>query len=298
MKRRAPHSEDEFVVLRQAKAMLESELAQAKNLLLNAQKSVTMGLLLGSIAHEINNPLEAMTNLLFLAEQSLSNPEYANTCVIRAEEELQRVGAITKQILSFHRDSREIQNVPVAAVFESVLALHAVRLSQHGIEVVRQYRCEGCLIAYPGEVRQALANLVSNAIDAMQTGGRLIVRVQERHGRESRLCITVADTGSGMSREQSRRVGELFFTTKGESGTGLGMWVTRQLIANYGASFHVYSSTRPGRSGTVCHLCFSKPHARLGEAVRSNKPAIHPRSQTRSDIEHEPSKAQDVAETA
>jgi signal transduction histidine kinase len=248
--------------LRRRQGKMQDELGQAKSLLLKNQKSITVGRLLGSIAHEINNPLEAVTNLLYLAQRQSADPA-ANDCIAMAERELQRVGEITRQMLSFHRESRTMEEISVTGAVETGLTLFETRLRHAGVVVERQYRSVGTLAAFAGELRQVFSNLFANSVDAMPNGGRLIVRVQERLGIHPTLCITVADTGVGMSRNVVQRVGDLFFTTKGETGTGLGMWVTRQLVEKHGGKMQVYSSTTPGRSGTVFRIVFTEPQARF-----------------------------------
>jgi two-component system NtrC family sensor kinase len=264
----------QHVALTTSHIALEHELAQAKDVLLNCQKSIAVGRLLGSIAHEINNPLESVTNLLYLAQRNLQEPEKLSESLDLAERELQRVGEITKQMLSFHRDARDMQVVLVTEILEGVLALYEARIRQRQIDVVRQYRNVGSLAIYPGELRQIFSNLIANAIDALPPGGHLILRVQERRSPHPRLCITVADTGIGMSREETARIGELFFTTKGESGTGIGMWVTRKLISKHDGSIQAYSSKIPGRSGTVFHLCFKEPRARFDKTDGSESATV------------------------
>jgi signal transduction histidine kinase len=265
---------EQHAALKTSHKALEDELSQAKAVLLNCQKSIAVGRLLGSVAHEINNPLEAVTNLLYLAQRTLHEPEKLAESLDLAEKELQRVGEITKQMLTFHRDARDMQVVLVTEVIEGVLALYEARIRQRQIDVVRQYRNVGSLAIYPGELRQIFSNLIANAIDALRPGGHLVLRVQERRIPHPRLCITVADTGSGMSQEEAARIGELFFTTKGESGTGLGMWVTRQLIEKHEGSIRSYSSKSPGRSGTVFHLCFKEPRARFDNTDDSKNAAV------------------------
>jgi signal transduction histidine kinase len=239
-------------------AACSSELAKAKSLLLRNERSITIGRLLGSIAHEINNPLEAIANLLYLAQKSPhSGGESLSKWLQMAEQELQRVGEITKQTLAFHRDSQNAQHVRVTEALDSVLVLYRSKLEQRKIEVVRQYRSAGVLLGFLGELRQVFANFIANAIDAMPNGGQLVLRVRENTGPNPKLYITIADTGSGMSREASSRMGELFYTTKGESGTGLGMWVSQQILRKYGGSLRAFSSTRTGRSGTIFRLRFS-----------------------------------------
>ncbi len=138
----------QHAALRTSHTSLENELSQAKAVLLNCQKSIAVGRLLGSVAHEINNPLEAVTNLLYLAQRTLHEPEKLSESLDLAEKELQRVGEITKQMLSFHRDARDMQVVLVTEVLEGVLALYEARIRQRQIDVVRQYRNVGSLAIY------------------------------------------------------------------------------------------------------------------------------------------------------
>jgi two-component system NtrC family sensor kinase len=241
--------------LNNSREATNSELEAAKELLLSSQKSVAIGRLLVSIAHEINNPLEAIANLLFLGQRNVSDPEQVARCLRMAEGELQRVGDITKQILHFHRDTKTVQEVRLDDVLESIVSLYRNRLEMRQIEIVRQYRSQASILAHPGELRQAFSNLVANAIDAMPHGGKLTLRLRDtRHCKPS---VTIADQGHGIAPEALPRLGELLFTTKGEGGTGFGLWVTYQILKKYGASVRVHSSTRLGRSGTAFMLCFS-----------------------------------------
>jgi signal transduction histidine kinase len=282
-------------------ATCSGELAKAKSLLLRSERSITIGRLLGSIAHEINNPLEAIANLLYLAQKSSdSGGESLSKWLRMAEQELQRVGEITKQTLAFHRDSQNAQDVRVTEALDSVLVLYRSKLERRKIEVVRQYRSAGVLRGFFGELRQVFANFIANAIDAMPNGGQLILRVREQTGPNPKLFITFADTGSGMSREGSRRMGELFYTTKGESGTGLGMWVSQQILRKYGGSLRAFSSTRTGRSGTIFRLRFSISPESVKTASDSSFQAEVLQSQASEDErrEDEPGTGGELAKSA
>jgi two-component system, NtrC family, sensor kinase len=259
---------------------LRDELTQARELRLSCQKSIAVGRLLGSIAHEINNPLEAISNLLYLGQRNVSDEAETLKCFRMAEEELQRVGEITKQMLHFHRDSKTEQEVLLSDVMESIFVLYQNRLDMRGIKVIRQYRSAQRLLAHPGELRQAFSNLIANAIDAMPSGGQLLVRI--RDGKRCRLAVTVADTGHGIAREAVRRLGELLFTTKGEAGTGLGLWVTYQLIVKYGGSVQVYSSARSGPNGTVFRICFADSNRVIPAAEQNGSVKMERHSQERS----------------
>jgi two-component system NtrC family sensor kinase len=264
---RLPLSATRAVQSKRERRGLRDELTQSKDLLLSCQKSIAVGRLLGSIAHEINNPLEAISNLLYLGQRNLSDEEETRKCFQMAEEELQRVGEITKQMLHFHRESKTVQEVLLEDVMESILVLYQNRLDMRSIKVIRQYRSSQRLVAHPGELRQAFSNLIANAIDAMPGGGQLLIRI--RDGKKCRLAVTVADTGHGITQEAIRRLGELLFTTMGESGTGLGLWVTYQLFAKYGGSVQVYSSARPGSNGAVFRVCFTDADKVVSDVDRS-----------------------------
>jgi two-component system, NtrC family, sensor kinase len=276
---RLPLSVIRAVQSRRERRDLRHELTQARELLLSCQKSIAVGRLLGSIAHEINNPLEAISNLLYLGQRNLSDEEETLKCFRMAEEELQRVGEITKQMLHYHRESKTVQEILLSDVMESILVLYQNRLDMRSIKVVRQYRSSQRLLAHPGELRQAFSNLIANAIDAMPSGGQLLVRI--RDGKKCRLAVTVADTGHGISREAIRRLGELLFTTKGEAGTGLGLWVTYQLIAKYGGSVQVYSSARPGSNGAVFRVCFADANRVVPDVDRRGSVKMEQQTQQR-----------------
>ena len=254
------------------------ELEKAKALLLRSERSITIGRLMGSIAHEINNPLEAMANLLYLAQRNWED-QSGLTYVQMAEQELQRVGEITKQTLGFHRESKTPQEIRITDALESVLALYGGRLIQRKIEVIRQYRSEAPVLAYLGEIRQVFANLIGNAIDAMPDGGRLSLRVRAQTAPVPALYVTIADTGTGMSQEATKHIGELFYTTKGEAGTGLGMWVSQQILKKYGGSLQTFSSIREGSSGTVFRLRFrlSNTALQLTTDRQEGTVILHPR---------------------
>ncbi len=251
----------DYAVARRERLELQKALARAEDILQRNQKSIAMGVMLGSIAHEINNPLEGMANLLYLARRSPHDQQTLSTALEMAEAELNRVSAITKQMLTFHRESEGPKNVCVTDILDAVLALFTPRLREKQTHLVRQFRSPGWMLAQPGELRQLFVNLLANALDSMEIGGTLTLRVRESAGPARRLCVSVGDTGQGMSRALTRNIGNLFFTTKGEAGTGLGMWVVHRIVKKYGGGLCVHSSTKPGRSGTVFRLCFREPHA-------------------------------------
>jgi PAS domain S-box-containing protein len=225
--------------------------------LLRNEKLAAVGRLASSIAHEINNPLESVTNLLYLAKSAATDPE-ALQYLSTAEHELRRASAITSTTLRFHRQSTRPTEVCCRELIESVLGIHRSRMQNAGITVQDRQRSTRPIFCSDGEIRQVLSNLVGNATDAMlSSGGRLILRSREtRHWPTDRpgIAITIADTGPGIPAPTVARIFEPFFTTKGDAGTGLGLWISKEIVDRHQGRLTVRSTQRPGRSGTVFTL--------------------------------------------
>ncbi len=252
------------------------EQKRGEEVLRRTEKLAAAGRLAASIAHEINNPLEAITNCMYLLQQcDLSKePRHYVTLV---QQELARVSHITTQTLRFYRQSTRPAQTDIAELIETVLALYEARLRDHSIVVVREFETVPRVTVYDGEIRQVLANLVGNALDAMTSGhggasgaggllsspdtaagrlGRLVLRLRascDWEGGDPCVTITVADTGSGMSAATLRRIYEPFFSTKGVTGTGLGLWVSQEIIDRHHGVIRVRSRQQPP-SGTVFRL--------------------------------------------
>jgi len=245
----------------QAISAASLEITQQKKAelaLMQSEKLAVVGRLAASIAHEINNPLESVTNLLYLAEHS-DDLEKTRTYVQTAERELRRVSVIANQTLRFHKQSSSPQEISGDRLIESVISMFQSRIVNAGIRVEERERTTSTVRCFEGEIRQVLSNLVSNAIDAMQPlgGGRLLLR--SHVGREwttgrPGLVITVADTGSGMPASVANRIFEPFYTTKGASGTGLGLWVSNEIVRRHHGTLRFRSSEKEGRSGTIFAL--------------------------------------------
>jgi signal transduction histidine kinase len=230
------------------------QYALAQEALLRSEKLAVTGRLAASIAHEINNPLEAITNLLYLMHCDPS-PEQMKTLLGEADQELARVTEITKQTLRFYREPAQPVQTDVASVLDSVIKLYRTRLVAGSISIQRKsLSASPTVLSTPGELRQVFANLIGNAIDAMRGGGNLCIRISELRppafGRHS-VRVTIADSGVGIPPEVFPSIFEPFVTTKGETGTGLGLWVTSEIIRKNGWSIRVRSSRKPGRSGTM-----------------------------------------------
>ncbi len=231
------------------------ELDRSAITLRENQKLITIGRLAASIAHEINNPLESVINLLFLLSQERDlSPSVVNYLAL-AQREIERVAQISRQTLKFSRETTHPVPVRLEELLEEVLALYDRRVAEKNIRVERQYDCNEEAVVYPGEMRQVLSNLVTNAIEALSLNGRLRLRVRSTRSWSDSgvrgVRLSVGDNGSGISPEVQRRLGEPFFTTKGQRGTGLGLWVTRSIIQRYGGEMQLRSSVDPARHGTV-----------------------------------------------
>lgn len=233
----------------------QHELDRSTVMLRDNQKLITIGRLAASIAHEINNPLESVMNLLYLLGEEKNLSATVAGYLALAKRELDRVAQISRQTLKFSRETTGPVPVHIEELLEEVLSLYGRRMMEKNLRVERQYDCGEEAIVYPGEMRQVLSNLVTNAIEASSLRGRLRLRVRCTrswsdpgvHG----IRVSVADNGSGIPPELLHRLGEPFFTTKGQRGTGLGLWVTRSIIQRYGGEMQLRSSVLPNRHGTV-----------------------------------------------
>ena len=222
--------------------------------LMQSEKLAVMGRLAASIAHEINNPLESLTNLLYLAARS-GDPEKVQEYIHTAERELRRVSAISSQTLRFHKQASSPRAITCKELIDSVLSLYQGRIVNSGIRIEERVRALRPLRCFEGEIRQVLSNLVSNAIDAMHPlGGRLLLRTREATNwitGERGVTFTVADTGTGIPPSALNRIFEAFFTTKDIGGTGLGLWVSSEIVNRHRGAFRVRSTQKQGHSGTV-----------------------------------------------
>ncbi len=232
-----------------------TERKKAEHALRQSEKLAAAGRLAASIAHEINNPLESVTNLLYLLSISpaISGPE--REYLLTAQAELSRVSHITSQTLRFYRQSTNATDVSIEEVLDSVVDLYARRLRESEISVERRIEPARTLFAYAGELRQVFANLLGNALEASAPGSKIIL-----HSRESvdwktgvpGIRVVVADTGEGMSAQVQKRIFEPFFTTKVSTGTGLGLWVSSELIEKHRGTVRVRS-----RQGAIHGTVFS-----------------------------------------
>jgi PAS domain S-box-containing protein len=243
-----------------------SDRKKVERMAIEAEKIATTGRMAAAIAHEINNPLASVLNLIFLVRQGGLSKEDTQNCLITAENELERVSHIARQTLGYYRDTGSPSEVHLSDLMQNVLSVYRSKLLTHSIVVDAAYNDLRKISVHPGEIVQVFSNVVSNAIDAMPHGGRLSISTKRTMKTEpDGFQITVNDTGLGIRREHLGKVFEPFFTTKASLGTGIGLWVAKQLVERHGGQISISSTTSPGNSGTnvTIFLPFSVPEGKI-----------------------------------
>lgn len=232
---------------------------RADEVLRQSEKLLAVGRLASSIAHEINNPLESVTNLLYLASTGQQElPADVREYLDLAQRELRRVSAVANQTLRFHKQSTNPLCVSCEDLIGGALSIYHGRLVNSKIAIEKRKRARQPISCFEGEISQVLNNLIGNAIDAMHpAGGRLLLRSREatqwKTGQRG-LVLTVADTGSGIDPNISRNIFDAFFTTKDIGGTGLGLWVSKEIVDRHHGELKVRSRQAGSRSGTVFNV--------------------------------------------
>lgn len=232
-----------------------TEVKRAESALLKSEKLAAVGRLASSIAHEINNPLESVMNLIYLARHA--DPGSAAGYLEMADQEIRRVSIIANQTLRFHKQASSPQATNAADLFTTVMSIYEGRLRNARVQVEKKFRTKEPVVCFQGDVRQVLNNLVSNALEAMPFGGRLLIRSRAGHNwktGQQGLILTIADNGSGIPKDVLKRIFDAFFTTKGTAGNGLGLWVCGEIVARHHGALRVRSCQREGRNGTTFTL--------------------------------------------
>ncbi|HEX8713339.1 MAG TPA: ATP-binding protein [Terracidiphilus sp.] len=229
---------------------------RAEQALLETEKLAAMGRVAGIIAHEINNPLAAITNLFYLLRTHPSLDENARKVADMAEQQLERVSHITRQTLSFYRESKQPIAIPVRELLEDVLSLQESTLKNSRIEVKKNYLSPCVVKGFPAELRQVFLNLIGNAVQAMPDGGRLSVCVREAtdwpRDPLRGVAISIVDTGAGIHPDDMEKIFQPFFSTKSTKGTGLGLWISKGIVQKYDGRI----SFRSYRRSDSCTTCF------------------------------------------
>jgi PAS domain S-box-containing protein len=249
---------------------------KSENALIQSEKLAAVGRLASSISHEINNPLEAITNLLYLVAVDESLSETLKPYISMAQSELSRVCQIATQTLRFHRQAVSATHVLAQDLVNAVLNLYQGRLVNSGIEVDAVYASTTPILCFENDIRQVLNNLIANAIDSMRQhgGGRLFVRAHDSTTRTAThpngirgVRITIADTGHGMSPEVQSRIFEPFYTTKDLNGTGLGLWISTGIVQRHNGSLTFRTSRHPVHHGTIFALFL--PHEEVPQETQT-----------------------------
>jgi|ERR1051326_4959840 PAS domain S-box-containing protein len=232
-----------------------TENKKIERALRTTEKLAAAGRLAATVAHEINNPLESITNLVYLAKRDLQNTARAAAHLTLATRELDRVAHIARQTLGFYRDTSSPVRFSLTQTIDDLLALYENRFEVRNIKVIKQYQGDIEIKALAGEIRQAISNLITNAIDAMPDGGPLLIRASRsrewNNSGAAGVRITILDTGGGIAPQHRKNLFQPFFTTKEDVGTGLGLWITRNIVEKHHGLIHVKSRAEAERHGTA-----------------------------------------------
>ena len=224
-----------------------------RSALMNERLAAT-GRMANTIAHEINNPLASITNLIYLLKGHLDASREAADYLALAEEEVARVSRIAKQILTFHRESATPVWVDLGSLVEDVLALNNRALAEKDLEVSKEWNLQLGIEGFPAQLRQVFLNILQNAVDASTKGSRIRIRMTPIRAtgasQEPAVRVIVADKGVGIAKENREKVFDAFFTTKELKGTGIGLWLSSTIVQEHGGRIRIRSSTRPKKSGT------------------------------------------------
>jgi PAS domain S-box-containing protein len=231
-----------------------TERRMSEGALMRAEKLAAAGRLAASVAHEVNNPLEGLTNLVYIARRSDELDEIRHL-LSQAESELGRIAHITRQSLGFYRETALAAHFKPAVVVHEVSDFYAARATALGVTILVNTTTDREVLGAAGELRQVLSNLLANGLDACSRGDKIRLEANSatdpRNAARQGVRITIADSGFGIAPEHLNSIFEPFFTTKKDTGTGLGLWVSRELVEKHGGSLRVRSRTTTPRCGTV-----------------------------------------------
>lgn len=240
--------------------LLQAEIVvrkKAEDALVRSEKLASVGRRASVLAHEMNNPLEAVMNILFIAQSTVGLPESVRQYLEIADGELKRIAHITRQTLGFYRESSAPSTSHVNSLFDSVVdLLHAKTTTKRAI-IERQCDAAVQMTAFQGEVRQVLSKVLVNSLDAIEEGGKVTLRaapsLNAESGRHS-IRISVADNGQGIDQAALSHIFDPLFTTKGTVGNGLGLWICKQIIEKHAGSIRVRSRASGSHRGTTVSI--------------------------------------------
>ncbi len=229
-----------------------SDRKQVERLLLQAEKLAATGKMAAAIAHEINNPLESLMNVIYLARTQSAKESRVHELLQVAEGELERVAHIARQTLGYYKDTGSPTEIHVHDLLDNILTVYNSKMLSVGIAVDTEFNDLQKILVSKGELLQVFSNIIANAIDAMPNGGVLSISARKVSGlNNDGIQVTVRDNGCGIDKSYIDKVFEPFFTTKGNLGTGIGLWVAKQLVEQRGGQIAITSSTAPADSGTT-----------------------------------------------
>jgi PAS domain S-box-containing protein len=246
-----------------------SDRKRIERMLIQSEKLAATGRMAATIAHEINNPLESVMNLIFLARQHSVADGKVHQYLLTAEEELERVSHIARQTLGYYKDTGSPSEVYLHDLVQNVLTVYNSKILSTGVSVDTRFNDLQKIIVSKGEMLQVFSNVIANALDSMRRGGALNISARKFAAPVGDGIQTVIrDSGTGIRPEHMEKIFEPFFTTKGDLGTGIGLWVARQLVETRGGQISVASSTEKENGGTTITIFipFATPASRLTSA--------------------------------
>jgi signal transduction histidine kinase len=231
---------------------LQADLPSLLDALRLAEEKAVAGMLALEVMHEIRNPLEALSNLIYLARQEGENPEKVREYMRLAEEQMATVSEIAQHTLGFAKTLDKLQPVELVAIAEAALRIHQRTLETKRVRLIKDLSADAVAPVSRGEMLQVISNFIVNAVDALPVDGVLVLRLRKT---PSHAQLIIADNGHGIPREHSEKIFSPFFTTKHGRGTGLGLALSKRIIDRYRGTIRVRSSVLPGRSGTTFRVC-------------------------------------------
>jgi PAS domain S-box-containing protein len=245
-----------------------SERKRAEQAIQASEKMAATGRIAATISHELRNPLDSVMQLIYLIKQSGKLGEAERQHIDLIDQELRRMTEVAQQTLAMHRQAPAMVPVNLSKLIDGVTLLYGKKVKTHKIQLDKKYEWQGEVPGFPAELRQVFTNLIVNAVDAMPSGGRMCIHV--RQGREFRgagrtgVLISLLDNGTGIPAEARRHLFQPFFTTKGEKGSGVGLWVSSGIVQRHSGSIRVHSDARPGRSYTCFRVFLPAQQGPIG----------------------------------